>query len=70
MVKADGSYLREITRIERVDLLVIDDFGLQPLDDQSRLSFLEIIEDRYEKRSTIITSHNKKVRIIGVMLMF
>lgn len=56
MVKADGSYLREITRIERVDLLIIDDFGLQPLDDQSRLSFLEIIEDRYEKRSTIITS--------------
>jgi len=56
MVKADGSYLREITRLERVDLLIIDDFGLQPLDDQSRLSFLEIIEDRYEKRSTIITS--------------
>lgn len=56
MVKADGSYLREINRLERVDLLIIDDFGLQPLDDQARLSFLEIIEDRYEKRSTIITS--------------
>jgi len=56
MVKADGSYLREITRMERVDLLVIDDFGLQSLDNQSRLSFLEIIEDRHEKRSTIITS--------------
>lgn len=56
MVKADGSYLREITRMEKVDLLVIDDFGLQPLDDQSRLSFLEIIEDRHDKRSTIITS--------------
>jgi len=56
MVKVDGSYLREITRMERVDLLLIDDFGLQPLDDQSRLSFLEIIEDRHEKKSTIITS--------------
>lgn len=56
MVKADGSYLREITRMERVDLLIIDDFGLQSLDDQSRLSFLEIIEDRHDKRSTIITS--------------
>ena len=56
MLKVDGSYLREITRMERVDLLVIDDFGLQPLDGPSRLSFLEIIEDRYEKKSTIITS--------------
>jgi DNA replication protein DnaC len=56
MVKADGSYLREITRMERVDLLVIDDFGLQPLDSQSSLSLLEIVEDRHEKRSTIITS--------------
>lgn len=56
MLKADGSYLREITRMEKVDLLIIDDFGLQPLDNQSGLSFLEIIEDRYEKRSTIITS--------------
>lgn len=56
MVKADGSYLRELSRMERVDLLVIDDFGLQPLDDQSRLSFLEIIEDRHDNRSTVITS--------------
>ncbi len=36
--------------------LIIDDFGLQPLDNQSRLSFLEIIEDRHEARSTILTS--------------
>lgn len=68
MLKADGSYLREITRMERVDLLVIDDFGLQPLDNQSRLSLLEIIEDRYEKRSTIITSQlpvDKWYEVIG-----
>jgi DNA replication protein DnaC len=68
MVKADGSYLREITRMERVDLLVIDDFGLQPLDNQSRVSFLEIIEDRHDKRSTIITSQlpvEKWYEIIG-----
>lgn len=56
MLKADGSYLREITRMEKTDLLIIDDFGLQPLDNQSRLSFLEIIEDRHEVRSTILTS--------------
>ena len=56
MMKADGSYLKEISRIEKQDLLIIDDFGLQPLDNQSRLSLMEIIEDRHEKKSTIITS--------------
>ena len=56
MLKADGSYLKEITRMGKVDLLIIDDFGLQTLDSQSRLSFLEIIEDRHDQKSTIITS--------------
>ena len=56
MLKADGSYLKEITRMGKVDLLIIDDFGLQSLDSQSRLSYLEIIEDRHDQKSTIITS--------------
>lgn len=56
MMKADGSYLKEINRIEKQDLIIIDDFGLQPLDNQNRLMFLEIIEDRHERQSTIITS--------------
>ena len=56
MLKADGSYLRELTRMEKADLLIIDDFGLQALDNQSRVSFLEIIEDRHENKSTIFTS--------------
>jgi DNA replication protein DnaC len=55
-LKADGSYLKEITRLEKQDLLILDDFGLQPIDDQSRLIFLEIIEDRYDRSSTILTS--------------
>ncbi len=46
----------EITRLEKQDLLILDDFGLQPIDDQSRLILLEIIEDRYDIKSTIITS--------------
>lgn len=54
--KADGSYIKQINRIEKQDLLVIDDFGLQPLDTQERLMLLEIIEDRHERRSTIISS--------------
>jgi len=56
MMKADGSYLREISRIEKQDLLIIDDFGLQPLDNQNRAALMELIEDRHGRRSTIITS--------------
>jgi len=56
MSKADGSYLREMNKIERSNLLIIDDFGLQPLDAQNRLTLMEIIEDRHGKMSTIISS--------------
>ncbi len=56
MAKGDGSYLKEIDRIEKQDLLILDDFGLQPLDNNKRNDFMEIIEDRHGKRSTIIAS--------------
>jgi DNA replication protein DnaC len=54
--KADGSYVKEIDRIGKQDLLILDDFGLQPLDTNNRLILLEIIEDRHGKKSTIISS--------------
>ena len=56
MAKGDGSYLKEIDRIEKQDLIILDDFGLQPLDSHKREFFMEIIEDRHGKRSTIIAS--------------
>ncbi len=56
MAKADGSAIKEMARIEKQDLLIIDDFGIQPFDHQSRLSLLKVIEDRHGKRSTIFTS--------------
>jgi DNA replication protein DnaC len=56
IAKADGSSIKELLKIERQDLLIIDDFGIQPFDQASRASLLEIIEDRHGKRSTIITS--------------
>ena len=56
MAKADGSYIREVAKIERQDLLILDDFGLQPLDASNRSVLMEIIEDRHGNRSTIITS--------------
>lgn len=66
--KADGSYLKQIARIERHDLLILDDFGLQPLDSNARMMLLEIIEDRHGRRSTIISSQlpvSKWHQIIG-----
>lgn len=68
MAKADGSYLKEIARIERQDLLILDDFGIQPFDAQSRAALMEIIEDRHGKTSLIITSQvpvNKWHEVIG-----
>jgi DNA replication protein DnaC len=56
IAKADGSYPKEIAKIERYHLLILDDFGIQPFDAQGRAALMELIEDRHEKSSTIITS--------------
>jgi DNA replication protein DnaC len=56
MGKTDGSYLGEISKIERQDLLNIDDFGLVPIDSQNRSVLMEIVEDRHNKASMIIPS--------------
>jgi len=56
IAKADGSYLKELAKAERQHLIILDDFGLQPLDSQNRIALLEIIEDRYNKGSIMITS--------------
>jgi len=56
MSKADESYIRQIKRIEKQDHIIIDDFGMQPLDDMTRMMLLEIIEDRHQKSSIIIAS--------------
>ena len=54
--KADGSYIKEIAKIEKQHCLISDDFGIQPLDAASRATLMEIIEDRHGKSSTIFTS--------------
>lgn len=56
MGKADGSYIKDVARMEKQDLLILDDFGIQPLDNSSRSALMEIIEDRHGKHSTIVTS--------------
>ena len=55
--RADGSYRRKLSKLIRVDLLVLDDFGLRPLSAQAIDDLYEIISERYERRSIIITSN-------------
>ena len=56
MAKADGAHLKELSKIEKQDVLILDDFGVQPFDAGSRALLLDIIEDRHGKHSTIITA--------------
>ena len=56
MARADGSYPRLLNRLARIDLLVIDDWGLAAASDIERRDLLEVMEDRDENRSTIMTS--------------
>ena len=56
MAKAKGTILQELKKIERADLLVLDDFGIQPFDAGERMNLMDIVEDRYGKKSTLITS--------------
>jgi DNA replication protein DnaC len=68
MSKADGSYQREVAKIEKQHLLILDDFGIQPFDAQGRGMLMEIIEDRHGKGSLIVTSQvpvNKWYDVIG-----
>lgn len=54
--KIDGTYVKQLSRLERNALLILDDFGLQPLKSDTRLALLQILEDRYKKKSRIIAS--------------
>ena len=56
MARGDGRYAKLLCSLARVDLLIIDDWGPETLDDQQRRDLLEIVEDRHERRSTIVTS--------------
>ena len=56
LARADGSYPRLLSRIARVDILILDDWGLTPMRPDDRRDLNEILEDRYGSRSTIVTS--------------
>lgn len=56
LARADGTYKQLLGRLARLDVLLIDDWGLTPVRDPERSDLLEILEDRYGSRSTIMTS--------------
>lgn len=66
--KLDGTFLKMITSLEKNELLILDDFGLQPMDTNTRLAMLQILEERYDRKSVIICSQlpiNKWYDYIG-----
>ncbi|QCY70779.1 ATP-binding protein [Antarcticibacterium flavum] len=54
--KVDGTYLKELNKLLKADLLILDDFGLQAFDNHARETLMDIIDDRYNKTSTILSS--------------
>lgn len=56
IAKADGTYTQWLSQLAKIDILVLDDWGLVSPDDEQRRDLLEMLDDRYQNRSTIITS--------------
>jgi DNA replication protein DnaC len=56
LARADGSYPKLLDRLAKTQLLVLDDFGLAPLSDPERRDLLEVLDDRYSTRATLVTS--------------
>jgi DNA replication protein DnaC len=56
LARGDGRYPQMMARLGKARLLVLDDWGLEPLTDTHRRDLLEILEDRYDRRSTLVTS--------------
>lgn len=56
LARADGSYGKLLATLAKADLLILDDWGLAPLADRERRDLLEVLEDRYGRRATLVTS--------------
>ena len=56
MAKADGSYIRELSKIENHDLQIIDDFGLQAINNEKQMILMDLVEDRNQRKATIFCS--------------
>lgn len=56
IAKANGSYAAWLSQLAKIDVIILDDWGLAAPDDEQRRDLLEILDDRYQRKSTIITS--------------
>lgn len=56
IAKGDGRYIKLMQQLAKVHVLILDDWGLAPLSDTQRRDLLEILDDRYQRTSTIVTS--------------
>jgi DNA replication protein DnaC len=56
LARADGSYAKLLAKLAKTELLILDDWGLVPLADAERRDLLEVLEDRYGRRATLVTS--------------
>lgn len=54
--RLDGTFQKWLNKMEKYDLIILDDFGLQPMTSDTRLALLQMLEDRYDKKSVIIAS--------------
>ena len=56
IAKGDGRYGKLLTTLAKTDVLILDDWGLAPLNDENRRDLLELLDDRYDRRATMVTS--------------
>jgi DNA replication protein DnaC len=56
LAKIEGSFLKILAQLEKNDLIILDDFGLHPLNTDTRLALLQILEEFYQRKSVIVTS--------------
>ncbi|MGB4958340.1 MAG: ATP-binding protein [Saprospiraceae bacterium] len=56
LAKIQGTYIKWLNQLKKADLIILDDFGLQHLDQNGKLALLQMLEDRYDDKSTIIVS--------------
>lgn len=56
LAKTDGTLIKWLNKIQKAQLIILDDFGLQPITHSVKLIILQILEDRYERASTLICS--------------
>ena len=56
LAKIQGTFLKLLDQLQKIQLIIFDDFGLQALTDDARLAFLQILEDRYGQKATVVAS--------------